>query len=164
MTIILQEGYQSYLSELLPPLRQQVEQLNWLVTDLRCWGKYSPLIETWQAQSYDAAPYYSVVPGKTFYEAFVGWDMQVVWGVFCGVVGDIPAVPPEEVPYADGNRRIWSEPEAFQLAGSEIEIVAFDGTFTLLKFRDETVGRQFLEAFPTGRVVRTPDDMLQSYQ
>jgi hypothetical protein len=164
MTIILEEGHQTHLSELLPPIQVQVERLNWLVTDLQCWGDYSPPIDAWQAQSYDAVPYYSVVTGKTLYEAFVGWDMQVVWGVFCGVAGDVPVSLPDEVPYADGNRRIWSEPEVFQLANSEIEIIAWDGTFTLLKFRDEALGRQFLEAFPNGRIIRSPDDMLKSHQ
>jgi len=105
-----------------------------------------------------------VVPGKTLYETFVGRDLQVVWGVFCGVAGDVPAIPLEELPYADGNRRIWTEPEAFQLAGSEIEIIAFDSTFTLLKFRDENVGHQFLAALLTGRIIQSPDDMLTSYQ
>lgn len=164
MTIILEEGYQTYLRELLPLLRSQVENLNWVVTNLECWGEPSPLIESWQSQSYDLEPYYSVVRGKVLYETFAGRDLQVVWGVFCGIAGDVPAIPLEELPYADGNRRIWTEPEAFQLAGSEIEIIAFDSTFTLLKFRDESLGLQFLESFPDGRIVQSPDDMLKSYQ
>ncbi|TGE22211.1 hypothetical protein E5K00_18360 [Hymenobacter aquaticus] len=164
MTIILEAGYQTYLSEVLPPIRQQVEKLNWLVTGLQCWGDNSPPIETWHLESYDSAPYYNIVPGQTLYEAFAHREVQVVWGVFCGVPGDIPAIPLEEVPYADGNRRIWTEPEVFLLAASEIEIVAFDSSFTLVKFRDESLGRQFLEAFPSGRIVQSPDDMLKSYQ
>jgi len=50
MIILLEEGYQTYLNELLPPIRQQVEKLNWLVTGLQCWGwsEDSP-IETWQS-------------------------------------------------------------------------------------------------------------------
>ncbi|WP_226185457.1 hypothetical protein [Hymenobacter nitidus] len=164
MTIILEAGYQTYLSEVLPPIRQQVEKLNWLVTGLQCWGSDSPLIESWQPSD-DSEPYYhySVLPGKTLYGAFTGQEIQVVWGVFCGIAGDVPAIPPDEVPYADGNRRIWTEPEAFQLAASEIEIVAFDSSFTLVKFRDESLGRQFLEAFPSGRIVQSPGDMLSGY-
>ncbi|GAA4497998.1 hypothetical protein GCM10023172_14010 [Hymenobacter ginsengisoli] len=163
MTIILEEGYQTYLGKLLPSLRQQVENLTWVITGLECWGKFSPLIETWQSQSYNSEPYYSVVAGKTFYETFVGQNLQVVWGIFCGIAGNVPAIPFEEVPYADGNRRIWTEPEEFQLAASEIEIIAFDSTFTLLKVRDERLGRQFLEVFSKGRIVQSPDDMLKSY-
>lgn len=82
-----------------------------------------------------------------------------MWGVFCGIAGNIPTVPLEEVPYADGNRQIWTEPEKFQLEGSEIEIIAFDSSFTLVKFRDESLVRQFLEAFPSGRIVQGPNDM-----
>ena len=164
MTVILEEGYQTYLQEFLPLIRQEVERLNWLVTNLECWGELSPLIENWQSQSYDSEPYYSLVPGKVLYETFVGRDLQVVWGVLCGVAGDIPTIPLEEVPYANGNRRIWTNPKEFQLAGSEIEIVAFDSTFTLVKMRDEMLGHKFLKVFPKGRIIQNPDDMLQSYQ
>ncbi|GAA4000106.1 hypothetical protein GCM10022408_08910 [Hymenobacter fastidiosus] len=131
MTIILEEGYQTNLGTLLLPLRQQVENLNWLVTELQCLslGDWPPLIDTWQSESYNSVPYYSVVPGKIVYETFAGREIQVVWGIFCGVAGNVPTIPLEEVPYADGNRQIWTEPEAFQLASSEIEIVAFDSTF-----------------------------------
>ena len=105
-----------------------------------------------------------MVPGKILYEEFVGRDLQVIWDVFCGVAGDILTLPLEDVPYADGNRRIWTNPQDFQLAGSEIEITALDSTFTLLKFQNEGLGRLFLEAFPVGRIIRTSDDVLKSYR
>ncbi|MGI4863302.1 MAG: hypothetical protein ACRYFZ_05215 [Janthinobacterium lividum] len=105
-----------------------------------------------------------MVLGKELYETFAGQDIQVVWGVFCGVAGDIPTMPFGKVPYADGNPRIWTEPNTFQLAGSKIEIVAFDSTFTLVKFRDENLGYEFLSVFPDGRLIQNPDDMLKSYQ
>lgn len=166
MTILLEEGYQTNLSAVMASFRQQVETLNWLVTDLRCLslGDWPPLIEVWESQSYDLEPYYSVVPGKTLYETFAGRNLQVVWGVFCGLAGDIPALASDEIPYADGNPRIWSEPESFQVAGSAIEIIAFDSSFTLLKFRDESFGLELLESFPNGRIIQSPDDMLKSYQ
>ncbi len=166
MTIILEEGYQTNLGALLIPLRQQIESLNWLVSDLRCLslGNWSPLIETWESQSYDSEPSYSIVLGKELYETFAEQDIQVVWGIFCGVAGDIPTIPFEKVPYADGNPHIWTEPKTFQLASSQIEIVAFDSTFTLVKFRDENLGYEFLSVFPDGRIIQNPDDMLKSYQ
>jgi hypothetical protein len=166
MTIILEEGWQTELGRILLPLRQQVENLNWLVTGLQCLslGDWPPLIETWEWESYHSESCYSVVPGKTLYETFAGQEVQVVWGVFCGICGAIPAMPLEEVPYADGNRRIWTEPEAFQLAASSMEIVAFDSSFTLVKLRDESLGSLFLEAFPSSRIVQSPNDMLRSYQ
>ncbi|MBJ6110023.1 hypothetical protein JAO73_13455 [Hymenobacter sp. BT523] len=166
MTIILEEGYQTNLGALLIPLRKQIESLNWLVTNLQCWtlGDWSPLIDAWQTQSDSSESGYTVVSGKELYDTFAGQAIQVVWGVFCGVAGVVPTLTHEKVPYADGNRRIWSEPEMFQLAGSEIEIIAFDSSFTLLNFRDEALGRQFLAAFPDGRIIQSPDDMLKSYQ
>ncbi len=97
---------------------------------------------------------YIVVPGKTLYDTIVGKDLQIVWGVFCGVPGNVPELSKDEVPYADGNRKLWTEPESFQLAYSEIEIVCFDSSATIVKFRDEELGRQFLESFPDGEIMR----------
>jgi len=72
------------------------------------------------------------------------------------VLGSVPDVPTQEVPYVNGNRLLWTEPEAFQLAASQIEIVCFDSTLTLVKFRDESIARQFLETFPDGQILRNP--------
>jgi hypothetical protein len=74
--------------------------------------------------------------------------------VFCGILGEVPTIPDDELPYADGNRQLWTEPEAFQLANSKIEIVCFDSSLTLVKFRDDSLGYQFLQLFPEGQILR----------
>ena len=164
MTILLEEGWQTDLGRILPAIRPQVEELNWVISNLHCWHlkDFIPAVANWEGKQDKCN--YVVVPGKTLYDTMANRSVQVVWGVFCGIAGEAPDLAADEVPYADGNRQIWTEPEVFQLVASEIEIVAFDSTFTLAKFRDESLGRQFLEAFPQGRIIRTPDDMLTSYQ
>lgn len=164
MTILLEEGWQTDLGRILPAIQPQIERLNWVISNLMCWHlqEFVPTVEVWQNQTEEY--YYTVVSGKTLYDTMASQGVQVVWGVFCGIAGNIPNLAADEVPYADGNRQIWTEPEVFQLADAEIEIVAFDSTFTLMKFRDESLGHQFMEAFPEGRIIRTPDDMLTSYQ
>lgn len=160
MTILLENEpqfrWQTDIDSLLPVIRSQVEELNWVVSNLECWHlrKLVPEVSAWEKQvEHD---HFYVVPGKTLYDTIVGNDLQVVWGVFCGLPGNIPALPTDEVPYADGNRELWTEPESFQLAAAEIEIVCFDSALTIVKFRDEKVGRQFLEVFPNGQIMQRP--------
>ncbi|WP_044002943.1 hypothetical protein [Hymenobacter swuensis] len=169
MTILLEDvpqfRWQTDLGRLLPAIRQQVEELTWVISNLQClhFGGLIPKVAAWEEQM-EHYYSYTVVSGKTLYDAMADTDMQAVWGVFCGVAGSVPDLSKDEVPYADGNRELWTEPESFQLAASEIEIVAFDSSFTLVRFRDESLSRQFLEAFPSGRIVQSPDDMLKSSQ
>ena len=68
----------------------------------------------------------------------------------------MPNLLEDEVPYAEGNKQLWSEPEAFQLQASEIEIVCVDSTLTLIKFRDKNLGNQFLKTFTDGQILQNP--------
>lgn len=155
MTILLKDTarlrWQTDLSRLLPPIRQQVESLNWLITELQCWhidGEWPAVIPDWE----EANPY-AAADGRTLYETFAGRDLQVVWGVFCGVQGNVPTITDSEIPFADGNRKLWTEPETFLLAASELEIICFDSTLTFVKFRDEELGNQFLHEFPGEQIM-----------
>ncbi|GAB2769017.1 hypothetical protein HNQ93_000252 [Hymenobacter luteus] len=161
MTILLEDPpqfrWQTDLDRLLPTIRQPVEELNWVVSNLQCWHlkEFVPTVAAWEAQM-EHYYSYTVVSGKTLYDTFVDKNIQVVWGVFCGISGNLPDLSKDEVPYADGNRELWTEPESFQLTASEIEIVCWDSHITWVKFRDESQGDEFLKAFPGGQILRNP--------
>ncbi|MBT9391693.1 hypothetical protein KLP40_00845 [Hymenobacter sp. NST-14] len=158
MTILLEDvpqfRWQTDLGRLLPAIRQQVEELTWVISNLQCWHlrDFIPTVAEWEEQM-EHHYSYTVVSGKTLYDTMADTDIQVVWGVFCGVKGNMPALSKDEVPYADGSKEPWTEPKAFQLAASEIEIVCFDSSVTLVKFRDKVIGRQFLKVFPDGKIL-----------
>jgi len=159
MTILLEEvpqfRWQTDIGRLLPAIRQQVEELTWVISNLQCGhlGNFMPTVAAWEEQM-EHYYSYTVVSGKTLYDTIADANVQVVWGVFCGVRGNAPDLSRDEVPYADGNRELWTDPEAFQLAASEVEIVCFDSSVTWIKFRDEKLAHQFLKAFPEGQILR----------
>ncbi|RZK30129.1 MAG: hypothetical protein EOO63_07495 [Hymenobacter sp.] len=162
MTIQLEDTaqfrWQTDFERLLAPLRQQIEPLNWLITDLRYHfidDQQPQEIPDWDIE-WGTEKQFAVVSGETLWKSVANRDIQVVWGVFCGVSGKMPDVPDDELPYADGNRQMWAEPEAFYLAASKIEIICWDSSLTWIRFRDESVGRQFLLLFPEGQIVRNP--------
>lgn len=156
MTILLDDSpqfrWQTDFGRLLLPIKRQIEPLEWLVTDLQYHfidDQLPRIVSAWET-----AELFVTVSGVALYQAVANRDIQVVWGVFCGVAGKVPDLSDDQVPYADGNRELWTEPEAFLLPQSEIEIVCFDSTVTLVKFRDEALGQQFLEVFPEGKTLR----------
>jgi hypothetical protein len=162
MTIQLKDTarfrWQTDFERLLAPLRQQIEPLNWLITDLRYHfidDQQPHRIPTWDIE-WGTEKQFSIVSGKELWEAVANRDIQVVWGVFCGALGEIPGMPDSELPYADGNKQMWTEPEAFHLATSEIEIVCWDSSLTWVRFRDENLGHQFLQLFPEGQIMQNP--------
>jgi hypothetical protein len=162
MTIQLKKNsrfrWQTDFERLLAPLRQQVEPLNWLITDLQYHfidDQQPRRISDWEVD-WGTEKQFAVVPGKELWESVANRDIQVVWGVFCGVLGEMPSVPEDELPYADGNKQMWSEPETFQFATSQIEIVCWDSSLTWIKFRDEGLGHYFLQVFPEGQILQNP--------
>jgi hypothetical protein len=160
MTIQLEDTtqfrWQTDFERLLAPLKQQIEPLNWLITDLRYHfidDQEPQRISDWDID-WGTKKQFAIVAGKVLWESVANRDIQVVWGVFCGILGEVPTIPDDKLPYADGNRQLWTEPEAFQLANSKIEIVCFDSSLTLVKFRDDSLGYQFLQLFPEGQILR----------
>lgn len=163
MTIQLKDTtqfrWQTDFERLLAPLQQQIKQLNWLITDLRYHfidDQEPQQIPAWDIE-WGTERQFAIVSGEELWSAVANRGIQVVWGVFCGVVGKILSVPNDELPYADGNRQMWAEPESFQLANAQIEIICWDSSFTWIRFRDEKLGNQFLQLFPEGQILRNPE-------
>lgn len=162
MTIQLEDTtqfrWQTDFERLLAPIRQHVEPLNWLITDLRYHfidDQEPQRILAWDID-WGTEKRFAVVSGEELWLSVANRDIQVVWGVFCGVVGEMPNLPDDELPYADGNRQMWVEPESFQVANAQIEIICWDSALTWVKFRDEKLGNAFLQLFPEGQILQNP--------
>ncbi len=78
---------------------------------------------------------------------------EAIWGVFCGIKGNFPILKKDELPYADCNKGIWTKPDQFFLQQSEIEIICFDGSYTILKFRDKQLEDRFKEKFTDAQIL-----------
>jgi hypothetical protein len=64
-------------------------------------------------------------------------QIQFIWGVFCGTKKRILKLDQEQIPYADMNSEIWTSLDKFLLPDSEIEIICFDSSYTIIKFKDK---------------------------
>ena len=74
-------------------------------------------------------------------------DTQIVWGVFSAFNKTTKLdLNYEELPYAEGNDSIWSNGN-LQLKESEIEIIAFDSSYTIVKFTNNELSKKFKDFF-----------------
>lgn len=152
MTIILentdQVEFHTDLSKLVKPFKDKFRSLNWLLTDLDFiildaeeYGEVYKLDNEKPAIIYTGDELSNIIENR---------KIQFVWGVLTGIKGEIPEIPEDKLPFSDLNRDLWKEPERFQIPSAEIEIVCWDSSSTLIKFKDEKLGKKFLQKFTDG--------------
>jgi len=88
-----------------------------------------------------------IFEGDELLEIIESREVQFIWGVFCAFENNVPKLDKDQLPFADCNSKIWSEPEKFFLQESKIEIICFDGTSTLIRFRDKDLENKFVSYF-----------------
>lgn len=53
-----------------------------------------------------------------------------------------------DLPYADGNESLWKNPIAMQHPLAVHEIVAWDGSLTIIKSKDNKIVSEFMKKYP----------------
>ncbi len=145
MTRIIRESnklqYHTDLKEIIKPFKTEFASYNWLLTnqdyillDYNKKGVVDKLDFNVDRISFQGLELLEIIENR---------EIQFVWGVFCGFKNSIPSLDNSELPYADCNPEIWNKPESFFLPQSEIEIICFDGTSTIVRFRDKKIEDKF---------------------
>ena len=152
MTIILEHAPQldffADMSKITEPFKQTFQKLNWLVTDLE-FISHDPI-----PQLNNYRPSFEFT-GQELSKIIQENRIQFIWGVFSGFEGPIPAIPANKLPYADQNKSLWTTPEEFQISAAEIEIVCWDSSLAILKFKSPTLASEFLKAFPEAKELKS---------
>ena len=74
-------------------------------------------------------------------------DTQIIWGAFSAKDRNLNfEVREEKLPYAEGVSEIWKNGN-LQVEESEIEIIAWDSGYTIVKFTDEKLSNKFSQYF-----------------
>jgi hypothetical protein len=139
------------LKELVKPFRDEFLSCNWLLTN----QEYI-LLDYENKGVVDKLDHGVSIEftGKELLEIIDTRSIQFVWGVFCGVKGSIPQLQKENLPFADCNSKVWTHPEQFLLSESEIEIICFDGTSTIVKFRNKNTEIKFKAYFDEAKTLK----------
>jgi hypothetical protein len=132
--------YHTNLRVLIEPLLAEINDLNWLVTDLEYNGSH--LVKDLPV-NYDH-DYFILTPHRFF--DLIAADMQIIWGIFLGFPKDYTInVDPINLPYAESDH-VWNEGH-IQHEDAVIEIICFDSSYTIVKFRDRNMSDIFKAHF-----------------
>jgi hypothetical protein len=129
-----QLDFHTDMGEVIKPFKEEMKSLNWILTN-----QDYILFDQSEKGFVDKLDNESEIiyfEGLELLEILESREIQFIWGVFCGTKEKIGILAPEEMPYADLNSDIWTKPDEFLLASSEIEIICFDSNYTIAKFRD----------------------------
>ena len=124
---------------LLKPIENDIKRFNWLVNDLE--------IHTSEMQklpiNHDKD--WFLIDSKQM-NTLRRTDTQIIWGAFAAIDKNLKfEVTDEKLPYAEGVGEIW-ENGNLQVEESEIEIIAWDSGYTIVKFTDEKLSNKFRES------------------
>ncbi|TDO71071.1 hypothetical protein EV143_11063 [Flavobacterium chryseum] len=130
--------FHTSLTELLYPIFEDLKNCNWVLSDLDFIAHEEITIEFGKE--------YYILDEKDF-EKFAKAKVQIIWGV-------ISAIPKNEsieldinnLPYVEGNDDVWKDGN-LQLSNSLIEIIAFDSSYTIIKFKSLNLSEKFKKYF-----------------
>ena len=131
--IIIEEEYNTYLRRILEAI-QNKEKYNWLISSCECYPANEKFLNKLSKE-------YCLLAGEELFKMINQEDFQWVWGVLSAIPKDISEeeILKYKLPKADGNESIWQIPISFQHPLSEIEIIAWDSSMTLIKIKNENI-------------------------
>ena len=134
--VIIQQGEEhfTYLKNLFHLIDNVPKRYNWLITAHECYPQNPVYAKRLSAD-------YCFMTGEDLTEMIENEDFQWIWGVFSAFPKDISKneILKHELPWADGNEQIWKNPVTLQHPLSEIEIIAWDSTLTVLISKSDEV-------------------------
>ncbi|PWJ33503.1 hypothetical protein [Sediminitomix flava] len=140
-----QVEFHSDLNNLISPFKEKFKSLNWLVAEQDYLILDSSDSKFTNKINLDSD--FFQFDGHELLDILEGHNIQFNWGIFCGMTNRLNYIREEDLPFADGNSRIWSHPDEFFYSNSEIEIICFDSSLTVLKFRDHKIEESWRRVF-----------------
>jgi hypothetical protein len=133
-------NFHTYLEEILVPLKEDIINYNWILSDLEYGGNYSDETPINMERDY-------FVLGPEEFNVVLKNHIQFYWGVIIAVPNSFHIQMDEtKLPYAEGNNLMWKNGN-MQYSDAEIEIICFDSGYTIVKFANENLSNKFKSYF-----------------
>lgn len=132
--------FHTNLNVLLRPIENDIQRFNWLINDLEINSSELENLPINHERDW------FFITSEQMEELRIS-DTQIVWGAFSAIDNKINLEINEDMlPYAKGVSEIWNNGN-LQVKESEIEIIAWDSSFTIVKFTDEILSNKFSDYF-----------------
>lgn len=130
--------FHTNLTELLHPIFEDLKNFNWVLSDLDFIAHEEIPIEFGED--------YYILDEKEF-EKLAKARVQIIWGVISAIPkSEAMELDKNNLPYVEGNDDIWKDGN-LQLPNSLIEIIAFDSSYTIIKFKNLNLSEKFKRYF-----------------
>jgi len=130
--------FHTNLKEILKPISTDLDNYNWFLCDLD--------FITEKTLPINLDENYFILNNKDF-QKNVNSQTQIIWGVISAVPKNINIeINENDLPFVEGNDLVW-ENGNLQVNKSEIEIIAFDSAYTIVKFNSQTLSEKFENYF-----------------
>lgn len=144
------ENGHTYFRKIFSALNNFQKDYNWLITDCEaCPIRQGHAERILQSKNRD----YAWISGEELTGIIKKDDFQWIWAVLSGFDKRYSKeeVLKYEFPFADGYRGFWKEELSIQHPLASIELVAWDGAFTLIISKNEDIINRFRDVFPLSR-------------
>lgn len=129
--------YQTDLEEILKPIWNDLLNYSWIITDV-------DFITDYQIPLNFENDYFFF--DRKEFEKIMKNDTQIIWGVISAVNNDTKIVAEKLSKTSSESGEVWEE-NTFLIPESILEIVAYDSTYTILKFKEEKLSEKFKNYF-----------------
>lgn len=126
------------LRSLIVPIWDDVKSFNWLISDIEFMSSNPVPI------NYDH-DYFILSPEE--FNVLARADIQIIWGVISAIPAtQLIQIDENNLPYAEGNDFIWKDGN-IQQQQAVIEIICFDSSYTIIKFKNMDLSTKFKNYF-----------------
>ena len=132
--------FHTNLGELLQPIKNDLTEYDWIVADIEV---NTSQLTTIPINNQDEWFRLTFSEMTTLMQA----DAQIIWGAFSAIPEDYEFdVKRMDLPFAEGVDVIWKCGN-LQIPNSLIEIIAWDSSYTIVKFTDQQLSDKFKDHF-----------------
>lgn len=132
--------FHTNLKVLLMPIENEIKNLKWLISDLEINTSEMEKLPINHQKDW-------FLISATEMNIIRDTDTQIIWGAFSGIPNNQEIEPNQiDLPFAEGNELIWKNGN-LQVVNSKIEIIAWDSSYTIVKFADNEMSDKFKKYF-----------------
>ena len=133
-------NFHTNLKVLLMPIENEIKDLKWLISDLEINTSEMEKLPINHEKDW-------FLISATEMNIIRDTDTQIIWGAFSGIPNDQEIEPNQiDLPFAEANELIWKNGN-LQVLNSKIEIIAWDSSYTIVKFTDYEMSEKFNKYF-----------------
>ncbi|MCJ8155647.1 DUF2691 family protein [Chryseobacterium sp. SSA4.19] len=130
-------SFHTHLFEILKPIWKDLSECNWVLTDLDFMSDNEIPI------NFDHDYF---IFNREEFEKLYQSHTQMIWGIISAVPQGISLNEKIISTLSAEDARVW-ESDEFLIPESIVEIIAFDSSYTIVKFKDEKLSNMFKEYF-----------------